>query len=140
MDHGDGKTSFVVHTENVENYLIRWNEGLEPDEDLRGLKSGINFSGKTLNPFQTIRKRDSLRREFVNTFNNTYRLRIDTIVVPAQFVATTNQRRKLGFETYVDLDSISEGKHVLYIERPIIRKGDTVYSRRVSIPFWYYND
>ena len=131
---------FVVHTENVENYLIRWNEGLEPDEDLRGLKSGINFSGKTLNPFQTIRKRDSLRREFVNTFNNTYRLRIDTIVVPAQFVATTNQRRKLGFETYVDLDSISEGKHVLYIERPIIRKGDTVYSRRVSIPFWYYND
>ena len=131
---------FVVHTENVENYLIRWNQGLEPDEDLRGLKSQINFTGNTLNPFRSARRRDSLRREFVNTFNNTYRLRIDTTVVRAQFVATTNQRKKLGFESYVSLDSIPEGKHVLYIERPSVQKGDTVYSRRVSIPFWYYND
>lgn len=131
---------FVVHTENLENYLIRWNEGLEPDEDLRGLTSGINLTGRTLNPFLSVKKRDSLRREFVNTFNMTYRMRIDSVLFPAQFVATTNQRKKLGFEGYIDLDSIAEGKHVLYIERPQIRKGDTVYSRRVSIPFWYYND
>ena len=131
---------FVVHSENVENYLVDKNQGLTPDEDIRGLRSGIRFDGRRLNPFLTARRRDSLRREFVNTFNATYRVKIDSLAYEAQFVATTDKNQKLGFETYLPLDSLVDGKHTLKVQRMSIQKGDTTFRTRVTIPFWYFRE
>ena len=93
------------------------------------------------------RKKDSLRIEYFKTFHEYYSVHIDNIKYDVKFVGTTNKYKKLGFETYLDIDTLSKGKHLLKIKRKFIRtervdgvrrNKETVNSTLVSIPFWNF--
>ncbi len=65
---------------------------------------------------------------------------IDNSKKPVTFIATTNKNKKLGFETYIKIDTLKEGKHLLKITRKYInRKKDTAEAYLIRIPFWKFN-
>ena len=77
----------------------------------------------------------------MKTFNQIYSFKIDSLDYDAEFLLTTDKKNHLGFETYLKLDSISEGKHILQMVRKRIEEeGDTVKVRVRTIPFFYFKD
>ena len=126
---------FLKYNEFLENKIYTYNEGLRPKNDDRGLKSSLfNFGAKSR------KKRDSLRKAYHNTLNEIYNISINKKEYYAQFIATTNKFDKLGFETFINIDSLPQGKHLLKITRKRVRKKDTVKLIAVSIPFWHFKN
>ena len=71
---------FVVYDDNIEDHIFDLNPGLKPEKDIRGLRSNIvtqSFSW---------RRRDSLRREYIKTFNENYIVRVDTTDYKTEFI------------------------------------------------------
>jgi len=128
---------FVIFNDNIEDRLFDFNPGLKPKDDHRGLNSGIKFSSN-FNAFD-FRKKDSLTKVYFKTFNEIYLTKINDTYYKTKYVVTSNKNKKLGFETYVNIDSLKEGKHLLRINRKYInRKKDTVLRNEVQIPFWKF--
>lgn len=128
---------FIVFNENVEERLFKYNKGLKPFKDFRGYKSEISITGNNFTRKQR-KKRDSLRREYYKTFNEMHTIYIDSLKYDVQFLASTNKNKKLGFETYIDIKNLTQGKHLLKIMRKRKRKKDTVNFTIVRIPFWNF--
>lgn len=128
---------FVVFNENLEDRLFDFNPGLKPKNDKRGLNSTIVFNN---NYEISFRKRDSLTKAYYKTFNEVYLTRINKTYYKTKYIASTNKDKKLGFETYVNIDSLKEGKNILRINRKYInrKKNDTVLRNDVTIPFWKF--
>ena len=77
----------------------------------------------------------------METFNFIYSFKIDSLDLDAEFLLTTDKKKHLGFETYLKLDSISEGKHMLRLVRKRIEdEGDTTQVLLRNIPFFYFKD
>lgn len=127
---------FMQFSDNIENNVFRFNSSLKPEHDSRGLSSDVTFG----NNFQSSRKTDSLRRVYLKTFNSIYSVRIDTIDYDSEFIIAKNKKGDLGFETYVSTKNLTDGKHILRVNRLRIRKGDTTKWSVSRIPFWYFND
>ena len=129
---------FMIFNENVEERLFSFNPGLKPKEDRRGLKSEIVFFGDF--DREEFRKRDSLRLVYYKTFNDVHKISINGKKQETTFITSTTKNKKLGFETYINIDTLKEGKHLLKISRKYInKKKDTVRNILVSIPFWKFN-
>ena len=131
---------FMAYTESIENRIFRHNEGLRPEEDERGLGLGFNVSSSNGNFFINSNKRDSLTSEYLKTFNKIYGVKIDSLYYNPEFLITKNSKDQLGFETYVGINNLTEGKHTLKIIRQRLREKVTDTVSVASIPFWYYND
>ncbi len=84
-----------------------------------------------------------------------YQIKIDDdIYLNNQFLIGSNSKNQIGFETFMDINNIEKGNHVLSISRkriknihipkekrtdPTIRNKDPiVLSEVANIPFWYY--
>lgn len=130
---------FMIFNEHVEERLFNYNPGLRPLKDLRGLDSEITFTGNNWTRSQ-IRKRDSLRLAYYKTFNSVHSVYIDNELYDSQFIATTNSNKKLGFETYINIKYLPEGKHLLKITRFRKRKKDTINATLIQIPFWSFKN
>ena len=128
---------FVQFNENIENRMYNYNEGLRPKKDKRGLGSNVTFNG---GEFIDRSERDSLRKEYVKTFNDIYFVKIDTTVYDTEFIFASNIQNKPGFESYVPTKGLTDGKHILNVRRKRIVKQDTTYWNVAKIPFWYFND
>jgi len=124
---------FVLFSENIENRMYHYNEGLKPVEDDRGLGTNMTFNN-------TFVDKDSLRSEYIKTFNTIYSTKIDTTNYETEFIFAENKNNKLGFESYVSTNNLSDGKHILKVNRMSIKNQDTVYLRVTTIPFWYFKD
>lgn len=132
---------FMVYSENIENRIFNTNEGLRPDEDIRGLGSDINITSSNGNFFIDRSTQDSLTTEYLRTFNDIYDIKIDTLVYKDDFLISKNKKDQIGFETYLDIKDLTKGKHTLRITRDRIEKdSSTVSVTVVAIPFWYYPD
>lgn len=129
---------FMIFDNNVESRLFGYNTGLKPKEDERGYKSTVVFFGEENKMDKE--KKDSLRREYFKTFHDYYKVHIDGKECDVEFVGTTNKYKKLGFETYLKIDTLNEGKHALSISRKWIRyeEKDTIKRWMVNIPFWTF--
>ena len=128
---------FVPYTEGIENRVFSFNEGLRPQKDIRGLDSDIVVFGQR----NSNSNRDSLRREYLSTFNKIYYTKIDTSVVTSDFIVSQTKKGTLGFETFLPTEGLTKGKHLLEFKRMgINRNKDTVYYSLRKIPFWYYPD
>lgn len=123
---------FLIYNENLEDKLFEFNNGLKPKEDLRGLNSSV----VSFNSFS--KKRDSLKKEYFKTLNDTYNIYIDNHKYKSDFISTTDKFKRLGFETFLDIDTLSYGKHFVEITRKRIRRKDTVNSIIANIPFWKF--
>ena len=129
----------MLYKKNVEDRLFQYNKGLKPLEDLRGLESELNITTNNSSRVN-YKKRDSLLKVYFKTFNEVHQISIDGNKYPSDFIGTTNQNKKFGFETYLNIKNLKEGKHVLKITRKKKRKKDTVNYTLVKIPFWHYKD
>ncbi|WP_439131350.1 hypothetical protein [Polaribacter sp.] len=127
---------FIIFDDNLEDRLFDFNPDLKPKTDQRGLSSGIVFNN---NLNISYREKDSLRKVYYKTFNEVYLTKINKTYYKTNYVASTNKNKKLGFETYIKIDSLKEGKHLLKINRKYINnKKDTILLNVVQIPFWKF--
>jgi hypothetical protein len=126
---------FIPYSENIEDRIFKHNEGLKPENDIRGLGSEISF-----NESFDFSKRDSLREEYLKTFNTLYSVSVDSIAYKTEFIFARSLKNKLGFETYIGTDSLNNGKHLLKVSRLVITEKDTTKLSFANIPFWYYKD
>lgn len=131
---------FMAYTEGIENRVFRNNEDLRPEKDERGLGLGYNVTSSNGNFFINTDRRDSLTTEYLYTFNKIYDIKIDSLYYHNEFLITKNAKDQLGFETYVGIKDLQEGKHTLKIVRDSKQKDTIVKVSIVSIPFWYYKD
>lgn len=122
---------FVVYGSSVEDDVFYFNKELEPTEDKRGIYSA--FSEGVL-PWS---KRGNLET-YMKTIEEMYTLSIDTIDFKPKFVFALNSQKQMGFETFLDLQNIRNGKHILKVQRKEHDK-DSIYLRTViKIPFWHF--
>ncbi|WP_435625063.1 hypothetical protein [Flagellimonas sp.] len=132
---------FMPFTGSFEERIFSFNESLKPEKDRRGLKSSIVFNTSWSDSITTRRQKDSLRKKYMETFNFIYSFKIDSLDFDGDFLLTTDKKKHLGFETYLNLDSISEGKHMLRLVRKKIEKdGDTTKLLLRNIPFFYFKE
>ncbi|WP_411768183.1 hypothetical protein [Winogradskyella sp. A3E31] len=125
---------FLVLDENIEDNVVDFNQGLKPENDIRGLNSKMFFDSN----FRWS-KRDSLQKEYIKTLNYVYSVKIDTITYKSDFILGESLKKQRGFESYIGIKDLPEGKHLLNIIRKrIIRNNDTVSTYVARIPFWYY--
>ncbi|MBO6606865.1 hypothetical protein [Psychroserpens sp.] len=127
---------FMPYSETVEDRVFAINPGLKPEKDIRGLKTDV----VKINTNNSRSKRDSLTKVYIETFGEIYSIRIDSIPFESNFILSQNFREELGFETYLNLDSIPSGKHLLKINRMRIRNNDTTYWIVDRIPFWHFKN
>ncbi|MEM9363123.1 MAG: hypothetical protein AAGA43_10830 [Bacteroidota bacterium] len=132
---------FMPFTGSFEERIFTFDESLKPENDRRGLKTGITFSTNWSDVITTQKQKDSIRKRYMKTFNQIYSFKIDSLDYDADFLLTTDKKNHLGFETYLKLDSIAEGKHVLkLVRKKIEEEGDTVKLTVRTLPFFYYKD
>jgi len=124
---------FILFSEYIEDRMYHYNEGLKPIVDDRGLGTNMTFNN-------TFVDKDSLRGEYIKTFNNIYSVKLDTIYKKGDFIFAENKDNKLGFESYISTKNLLDGKHVLKVNRMSIQKQDTSYYNVATIPFWYLKD
>jgi hypothetical protein len=128
---------FVLFNENIENHVFDFNEGLKPEYDRRGLQTDIVING---NNSVNWTKLDSLKREYLKTFNSIYSVNIDSLKMDTEFILAKSPKNELGFETYLSTSELIEGKHTLQVNRLRIFKNDTSVRQVSQIPFWYFKD
>lgn len=126
-------------TRSLENKLMVFNESLRSCEDTHPYKfEGDIFGLSIKSTFQG--DTDSLHVEFLNTFNNIYDIKIDTVLYKTDFVITNEgigKNLKINFETYIGIENLEQGKHIIVLYRPKHPKTDSIQIIR-EIPFWYY--
>jgi len=123
---------FIVYGSSVEDDVFYFNKELKPEEDNRGLYSP--FSSATVG----WRKKRDLLEDYLDTLEEMYRLKIDSTLHDTEFVVTKNKRDQRGYETVLDLQNLSRGKHLLEVSRKDHLR-DSVYFRTIiKIPFWFY--
>lgn len=128
---------FIVFSENTEDLIFEFNPDLKPSKDIRGLRSEISFS----TDFSDESKRNSLIPTYMETLNAIYNFEIDSIKYEPMFVISESKTGQFGFETYLDLEAIADGKHQLNVKRKYINnKKDTLNSTRIRIPFWHFKN
>lgn len=126
---------FLIYSEKMEDNIIKANKELKPTKDLRGYKSEmlqINFENED--------KIEKLTHKYIKTLNEIYNLKIDSINYRSDFMISTNQKDKIGFETYLNINDLSEGKHILRILSPPKDSTKTTQDTLVTIPFWHYKN
>jgi len=124
---------------SMEDMIFEFNPDLKPQDDERGLQTDIvAFNSSSKNKISKF-KRDSLRVEYVKTFNNIYTIKIDSTVYKTDFIIDKIKREKFGFEMYLGIKNLSEGKHILIMSKKV--KKDSIGSKVTSrIPFWYFKE
>lgn len=123
---------FVVYGSSVEDDVFYFNKDLKPKDDRRGIYT--TFSDGRLDWVT----RNNKTEDYLKTLEEMYTLSVDSLDFKPVFVLAQNRRKQIGFETFLPLDSVSPGKHVLAVRRND-HEQDSVYTRTViRIPFWYY--
>ena len=125
---------FVVYGSSVEDDVFYFNEDLKPKEDRRGVYT--TFSEGRLDRVS----RSNKMGDYLKTLEEMYTLAVDSLDFKPVFVLAQNRRKQIGFETFLPLDAVPSGKHVLEVRRKDHER-DSVYTRTIiRIPFWYYPD
>lgn len=124
---------FLVFDDDFDDYIFSFKPSLKPEKDIRGLSSDIIIFNEI-----SWNKRDSIRRVYMKTLNDIFTVRIDSTDFESEFILGESLKNQKGFETYVSLKDLPEGKHLLNILRKRIRKQDTMNVYFERIPFWYY--
>jgi len=122
---------FIIFDEDIEDEIYRFNPKLKVEEDTRGITSemGSMNSGAIS---------DALKSEYMTTFNSLYSVEIDTILYKTDFVLGKTVKKQNGFETYIGVKNLDDGKHILHVKRKELKASDTLSKTAASIPFWYY--
>ncbi|WP_225035477.1 hypothetical protein [Winogradskyella sp. SM1960] len=122
---------FIAFDKNIEDEISLFNPSLELEEDIRGITSEMST---VHSEYMT----DALKIEYISTFNTLYSVDIDSTMYPTEFILGASIKKQKGFETYIGIKNLKEGKHMIHVNRKTIKKLDTITKTEASIPFWYY--
>ena len=131
---------FVPFSENLENRVFAYNDSLTPENDRRGLSSSIKVNSNWSDKITSLSQKDSIRKMYLKTFDEMYSFRIDTLEVDEEFILTTGMKNILGFETFLKISNLDEGKHILRLRRKRKKKDTVVTFTDVILPFWYFKN
>ncbi len=134
---------FMPYSENVEDRIFSYDKSLKLEEDRRGLTStNFRFSTDWSDKITTRRQKDSIRKHYLEVFNETHFFKVDSIELDSDFIISTDAKNRLGFETFLSLKGIVDGKHQLRVMRKRRDKdSDSIVEIiQESIPFWYYKE
>jgi hypothetical protein len=126
---------FMELTDNIEDDVFNFNPDLKPEDDQRGLNTNMIVINE---PNIAVLKKQ--QKTYLETLNLVYSIKIDSTYFDAEFIVSDNKQQDLGFETFVGLKDLKEGKHLLKVIRKRIKKEDTVKYAVCKIPFWYFKD
>ncbi|MEL7269134.1 MAG: hypothetical protein AAGL34_06145 [Bacteroidota bacterium] len=126
---------FVPFTEGLENRIFEYDSTLKPKKDRRGLSTSIQFSTDWDEKIKSKRQKDSIRLRYLKVFDKMLTFTIDTLKVDGDFLMTV-ERERMGFETYLDLSKVPEGKNLLKVYRRSLKEKDTTSEVWQTIPFW----
>lgn len=123
---------FVVYGSNVEDDVFFFNKDLKPEEDKRGVFSVFSdgTTGWT--------KRTKGLKKYIRTLEEMYLMRIDSLDFKPSFVYALNPKKQMGYKTFIDMENISRGKHILRVRRKDHIRDSVYYINSISIPFWYF--
>ncbi|APQ16397.1 hypothetical protein [Maribacter hydrothermalis] len=136
---------FLLFNEDMESYIFEANNNLKPESDKRGLS--ITFFDQFLQGFNGTYynglENNSIIPQYIETFNIIYNLEIDGKAYKSEFVISNHNKDLLGFETYLDINNLGTGKHILTIKGPTKEnefddKSQTIEKIMATIPFWYF--
>lgn len=131
---------FVPFSENLEDRVFAFNDSLTPEKDRRGLTSSIKITSNWSDEITSTRQKDSIRKIYLKTFNEIYSFRIDTLDMDEDFIVTTGINNILGFETYLKISTLEEGKHMIRLRRKRKEKDSIVTVTDAILPFWYFKN
>ena len=131
---------FIRYKENIEEQVFSYNDSLQPKKDRRGLASSIVFNTNWSDEITNRRQKDSIRRKYLKVFNEMFSFEIDTLALDEDFILTTGKNDILGFETFLDISDLEEGRHLLKVKRKSKRKDKVVTLIDAVIPFWSYKE
>ncbi|MEC8830946.1 MAG: hypothetical protein VX772_01165, partial [Bacteroidota bacterium] len=137
---GSYLTIFVPYTENIEEHIFNFNDSLRPKNDRRGLSTSMKINTNWSEEITSARQKDSIRKVYLKTFNKMYSFKIDSLEMDEDFVVTTGMNNILGFETYLKISELNEGKHLLRLRRKLKRKDTIVTLTDVILPFWSFKE
>jgi hypothetical protein len=123
---------FINFENAIEDAIFEFEPSLKPENDHRGLKSQIYFNDVNMALLS------DQRQLYLKTFNNMYSIQLDSLKMKTEFIVSYNSKKRLGFETFIATDSLSQGKHMIHVMKKNIRAGDTAVDYLRSIPFWYF--
>ncbi len=129
---------FMPFSESIEERIFAYNDSLKPQKDRRGLSSSLKFSTSWSDKVTTTRQKDSIRKKYLETFNTIYSFEIDSLKMDSEFIITTDNKDHLGFETFLNVEALGEGKHMLRLKRKRREDSTVVEVTQESIPFWYF--
>ncbi|MFA7274573.1 MAG: hypothetical protein WC044_11940 [Crocinitomicaceae bacterium] len=117
----------------IEDSLIAFNPRLKPKKDKRGLyfKSQV-----TINNFGE--DQDHLNEEYIKSFEEKYRFKIDGKTYENEFVIT-NFGTGFYFESYIGIKDLRDGKYLIEMQSRK-SKGKDSYVSVLKVPFWYYGE
>lgn len=124
---------FKLFSERVENQMYRYKPALKPENDQRGFTTDIIVLDN-----DNATERDSVVNNFLDTFNKTHQVYIDSIKYKTDFLITTNNKNQAGFETFINIKNLDEGKHHMKLKRLYLKEKDTLKHTEINIPFWYF--
>lgn len=125
---------FSVFTDKTENNIFKFHPKIKPINDLRGYTTIFGI----IKNLGSLNKKDSLQLRYLEIYNNMHQLYVDSILYKTEFLITKNNKGQLGFETFINIKNLSEGKHVLKVQRLELKEKDTLKKIDVIIPFWHY--
>lgn len=132
---------FMPYSESVEERIFKFDASLKLDKDRRGLTStNFRFSSNWSDKITTRKQKDSIRKHYLEVFNETHFFKVDSIAMDSDFIIATDTKNRLGFETYLSLKDMEEGKHQLRVVRKKKEKDTIIEIIQESIPFWYFKE
>lgn len=134
-------TVFMPYSEKVEDRILDYDKSLKLEKDRRGLTStNFQINKDWSDKIITRRQKDSIRKHYLEVFNETHFFKIDTIELDSDFIISTDAKNRLGFETFLSLENIVNGKHQLRVMRKKRENDSILEIIQESIPFWYYKE
>lgn len=132
---------FIGYNDFLENAVFEKDSTLKPKKDKRGYRFHLEKLSQQQGTSVVKANKKTLKKQqdYLSVFNAIYDITIDTLNMEKEFVLTTNTKNRFGFETYIDLKNLKNGKHLLRLEGPDPRtkkEKDTL----MTIPFWYFNE
>ncbi|MBO0592156.1 hypothetical protein I2486_12155 [Cellulophaga sp. E16_2] len=132
---------FIVFKKQMEDQIFDINSSIKPKEDVRGFNlgfkmhfnNGMNGSGGSFENHKN-------ELDYLKTFESLYQIKIDSILFSSEYVISTDQHKRLGFETYLNIRDLNEGKHILRILAPPADSTKVENDTLVTIPFWHFKD
>ena len=135
---------FIPFSTAKEDFVYKVNKSLKPENDIRAYGTGVMVGCNDASQNEDKETKNKNLTDYLDAINQLYCLKIDSNQHNSDFILAKNAKQRIGFETYLDIRNLSNGKHLLTINGPQREKTSTkeetiIFNKKlITIPFWYF--